>query len=171
MFLIIYLFLMVFPPRIGPFGDVVSILSLFLVTLAFFITPIEPFQVRRIRGIVVAIFSGLFGYSMLLFLVNTPHELFYMMRFGRVLLQFVGCYSLVRIYYAKYGMEFGKTIICHLFWAIAFHSIIMLGMYFNSSLRFLIASFVVPSTNQDTKCYNRYKNHKEKTLKFTCLYY
>lgn len=130
------------------FGDVVSLLSIYLVIRAAFTGPIEPIQARRIRTIAVVLFLCLITYSLFLFLSHSPRQIFYMVRFGRALLQFLGCYSLVRIYYAKYGANFGKTILFHLYLAIAVHSIIMFGMYFNSSFRFFITSFAVPETHQ-----------------------
>ena len=138
MLLAIYLFLLIYAPKIGAWGEIISLVSMFLVIRTALIGPIEPPIVRRLRASVMALLIALFAYSLFAILINYRLDPYYVLRFGRILVQFLGGYALLRLYYLRYYENMAEKILLHLYWAIAAHATIMVLMYFFPSIRYFI---------------------------------
>jgi hypothetical protein len=129
MILSIYLFFMIFAPRIGQWIDINAILSAFLIFRAFFTGAIEPALVRRSRMLISTILLCLLGYWFLVKFANRGQELYFLLRFLRILVQFLGVYALIRLYYRKYSDGMADKFLLHLYYVIGAHAVIMLIMY------------------------------------------
>jgi hypothetical protein len=148
MFLMIYLFLMLYTPRVGALGDFTVFVSVYLIAIAFLKGVVEPMQVRRVRTTVVVLFITLLTYSLLIFLNNRPYDLSFLRRFARALFQFLGCYALLRLYYYKYGENVAEKLLEHMYWAIAAHAVIMMMMFVSTAFREFIFTFVQASVEK-----------------------
>ena len=142
MLLATYLFLMIYAPKIGVWGEMISVFSIVLIIRAFLIGAIEPYPVRRLRIHITALLATLFFYSFLVILMNPGFNTYYLLRFGRISLQFLGGYALLRLYYRKYYDGMADKLLVHLYWAIAAHATIMLLMYFLSPVRSFILNIL-----------------------------
>lgn len=142
MVLATYLFLLLYIPRIGFFGDFTVIIAVFLMGVAALKGAVEPLQVRRARGTILLLFIAILLYSSVLFAINHPRELIFLLRYGRSMFQFLGCYALIRLYYCKYKEDAPGKAMEHLYWAIAAHAVIMFGMYVSETFRELIFKLV-----------------------------
>ncbi len=142
MVLAIYLFLMIYAPKIGVWGEMISFVSILLIIRASTVGAIEPFAVRRLRSWLMMFFAVLFLYSLLIVVINPGFNTYYLLRFGRTSLQFLGSYALIRLYYRKYYDGMADKLLLHLYWAIAAHATIMLLMYFVPPLRFFILNIL-----------------------------
>ncbi len=129
------LFCMIYAPRIGTFGDVMTIWSVGLIFYAWMVGPIEPAGLRKLRGIVLIWLSCMFVYSIAIFLLNSPRELYVPLRVGRIAVQFFGCYALMRLYYRKYSDQMGDKLLLHIFWCVAANAFLMLLMYLIAPFR------------------------------------
>lgn len=146
MLLATYLFLMIYAPKIRIWGEMISLVSILLVLRAFFVGAIEPFAVRRLRIHIMALFAGLFFYSLLVIAMNPGFQRYYLLRFGRIGVQFLGGYALLRLYYRKYYDRMGDKILAHLYWVIAAHATIMVLMYFVPQVRSFMLSAIRVTT-------------------------
>jgi hypothetical protein len=65
------------------------------------------------------------------------------LRFGRIIVNFLGVAALVSIYYRWFGPTAGQVIMRHLFHCLVIHAMIMLGMFVSPLFRDLIVNQVV----------------------------
>jgi len=138
MLLPIYLFLMIYAPKIAGLYDVVGVVSAVIIVHAFFKTAVEPVDVKRLRLKSFALFGFLLLYSAFLTIANQNPGHWQVIRFIRIIVHFMGGYALMRLYYVKYYDRMGEKVLVHLFWAIATHAVIMLLMFISPAINSFI---------------------------------
>jgi hypothetical protein len=94
----------------------------------------------RIEGssVPLGIFCWLLFHSLLVSLLSKNQELFYPLKFARVIVNYLGVLTLSLLYRKKYGPDFIYKILEHVFWAVAFHAAIMVLQYTSSSFAALV---------------------------------
>lgn len=146
--LFLCLFTLLFPPRFGDFGDVASIVSLAILACGILSLGPMPRLVKRVTVVGCSAFTFLGLYALVLAWLNRPFDPYYGLRFGRILVHFLGCVYLMRFYLRRYGQELGRRLLTHMFWAIGIHAVVMLSMYVIPSVRLFIGQLTVEPTHQ-----------------------
>ncbi|MBN2295733.1 MAG: hypothetical protein JXM70_25095 [Pirellulales bacterium] len=144
-------FWILFPPKIGYWGDTGSLLSIALMIVGAHVKATEPAVARKGRTVGICLIGGMFLYSAAIYVMKGPSsgaDLYYTFRFLRAILHFLGCYALARLYYRKYGSELTKVLLVNLYWAIAIHAAIMCLMFFVTPIREAIGNIIVSETHQ-----------------------
>tara|TARA_B100000963_G_scaffold361835_1_gene400137 strand:+ start:1953 stop:3227 length:1275 start_codon:yes stop_codon:yes gene_type:complete len=148
MFYLLLTFLIIFNPvldiGLGPFSDLIVLLSLFLILvwLIFYKSnKIDSFIIDlSILLLIIFVFSSIA-------LVTTDIQYFVEglrgpLRPIRALITMLGCYLLCRFYLEKYGENKIKDIVPkHIYYAISFHALIMTLQFFIPEFRDAIYSF------------------------------
>ena len=129
MILSICLFFMIFAPRIGQWIDINGILCLLLVLRATLTGAIEPASLRRSRQLIFGILLCLLAYWFLIKTIYNGQDLYFLFRFLRIMVQFLGVYALIRLYYRKYYDGMADKFLLHLYYVIGAHAVVMLIMY------------------------------------------
>jgi len=135
MLLQIYLFFLIYAPKIAEVYDLLSLISIIITAHCLLIGAVAPMEVKNLRSNVVLLFSVLLIYSLLLVYLEHSPDFYQVLRFIRVIINFLGAYSLVKLYYLKYRDKMGDKILEHLFWAIFVHAVIMLAMFISEPIR------------------------------------
>jgi hypothetical protein len=125
------MFLLIYSPKIAGRIDSMSMFA-FLVFL-FVIINNKSLQFPRIltqhtMGYLV------FGIVMLFYVVihksiNGLQDTYQVLRFGRVIINVLGIYSLIVLYYTNYKNNFNHILLYHLWLCIIFHAVIMILMF------------------------------------------
>ncbi len=148
------MFLLIFGPKINGWIDVVSLTSLAVV--AFHVLALNlshvPSAVRWRTGTLFGLFTLLLAYASTHGLWAGHDSYFQTLRFGRVVINGLGCAALVSLYYRVLGKEAGATILRHLFHCLVLHAILMLGMFVSPTFRDLIVNQVVQA-DPDSRTY------------------
>jgi len=93
----------------------------------------------------IAIMVILCIYSFVLTFFYTIHEYFYVLKFARTIVNFLGVYTLVYLYFLRYGLSAKEVIIRHLFWVTVVHAVIMVLQFTVPSFRDLILTLTAYS--------------------------
>ncbi len=133
--LFVLLFTLVFGPRLfGSFLlDTISIASVLVVAVSL----VSPrWGATWVSGSLAPIgfVAFLLLYSTMVALFSVHQELFYPLKFGRALINYVGVYALCVWYFAHYGEDGANRILEHFFWAVAAHAGIMVAQYISSDI-------------------------------------
>lgn len=126
LFVIVYGFKILFVFDLIPLLSLLLILALILLPLKM---PIRPFLVP------VVLLCALLIYSIFISIVNLEVDLHMIARLIRVIINLIGCMVLGSLYLKYYGESAIKMLLCHLFWVIALHSLLMLAMFLIPVLR------------------------------------
>ncbi|MCB9554672.1 MAG: hypothetical protein H6707_01130 [Deltaproteobacteria bacterium] len=135
-------FLSVFGPKIGgwwsAYGDIISYVCLALAIYGLAVRPIYPLIVRTSRAPAL-ILGILVTYAVLVVLVTSMTTIevdyFYVLKYGRTLLNYLGMLALCGLYRRYYGDDFANAILRHLFAAAAIHGTVMITEYVNAPFR------------------------------------
>jgi hypothetical protein len=152
--LLIPMFLMIFGPKASGWIDVVSITS-FTVIGAHFLwlnTAHIPNGTKHRIAALVAAFFALFLFSLSHYLAQFDPNAYQVLRFGRVLINFLGALALVSIYYRWFGASASQVIVRHLFHCLVIHGLIMLGMFYSPPFRDVIVNQIVQA-DPDSRTY------------------
>lgn len=152
--LLLAMFLLIFGPKINGWIDVVSLTSLVVVAFHFLSLNLShmPHAVRWRMGILFFLFSVLLAYASTHGLWSGHDSYFQTLRFGRVVINGLGCAALVSFYYRAFGHEASSTIMGHLFHCLVLHAFLMLGMFISPAFRDLIVNQVVQA-DPDSRTY------------------
>lgn len=123
------LFLFLFGPKVGPI-DVLSTACLVAIVIYWLYHPYLPALTRRF-WLPLVLLILLLIYSTAIVLFSQTTELFYPLRFARVIFNYLGVYAISYLYWRKYQCKFLQVITSHLFWAVAIHAAIM-GLQYSS---------------------------------------
>src|SRR5690606_8099486 len=69
------------------------------------------------------------GYAVILFAVYGLKDTFQILRFGRIIINILGIFGLVRIYYSYYREDLGRVLLFHLWLCIISHAFIIMLMF------------------------------------------
>jgi hypothetical protein len=152
--LLIPMFLLIFGPKTSGWIDVVSITSILLVGAHFFCinTSHLPQGAKRRALILAAAFLWLLGYATVHYLLQVNHNAHQVLRFGRVLVNFLGVLALVSFYVRLLGPMAGQVLMRHLFHCLVIHALIMAGMFVSPVFRELIVNRIVQA-DPDSRTY------------------
>lgn len=152
--LVIPMFLLIFGPKSSGWLDVVSMTSLVTMGVHFF-----GFNVRHVpRGVMtriaalMATFVVLLAYVVVHYLRLWDADSYQILRFGRVLVNFLGAASLVSIYYRWFGEAAGGIVVRHLFHCLVMHAVVMAIMFHSATFRDLIVNQIVQA-DPDSRTY------------------
>ncbi|MCC2600005.1 hypothetical protein [Sphingobacterium sp. FBM7-1] len=144
-FLPILMFLLIFSPKIGGTIDSMSMFCLLTFVLSFTIDNKLVFSREAIRPTLLYIFFGLFmvGYVTILKAVYGLADNYQIMRFGRVVVNVVGIFSLVRLYIHYYGSNYGRELLYSLWLSVVAHAALIAVMFFVPAVnQFVITQLV-----------------------------
>lgn len=135
----ICMFLLIFSPKIGGTIDSLSLFCVVVFTLSFLIDNRLSFSQKVIKPTILFL---LFGFSMIVYAsilksMNGIADNYQVLRFGRVVINILGVFGLVRLYLFFYkNQEYSEKMIFHLWLCIIAHGFLMVVM------------FAVPAVNQ-----------------------
>jgi hypothetical protein len=143
--LLIPMFLLIFGPKTSGWIDVVSISSVVIIAAHFLWlnTTHIPSSVKFRIAVMQAAFGALFAFAVAHYLAQFDPNAYQVLRFGRVIINFLGVLALVSIYYRWLGTAASQVILRHLFHCLVMHGLIMAGMFFSPTFRDLIVNQIV----------------------------
>ncbi len=148
------MFLLIYGPKTSGWLDVVSITSVVLVAVHFSIlnTTHIPVAARNRMLTLLAAFGLLLGYATGHHLCQLDPNSYQVLRFGRVIVNFLGVAALVSLYYRWLGDAASSLILRHLLHCLVIHAAIMLCMFQSDGFRDLIVNHVVQA-DPDSRTY------------------
>jgi len=146
MILFILSFFIIFGPLLdigmGLFSDVIIFLSLLL---SLYVLGYKKRKIDKEIKKYIYISLAIILYSILTFIIfNLAHpeeSIRVLLRPIRIIITFLGIYSLVLLYIDKYGVQYINKILAHVYYSIAIHALIMVYQFIDPSFRNFIYSF------------------------------
>jgi hypothetical protein len=152
--LIVPMFLLIFGPKTSGWFDVVSVTACLLILFHFLFlnTSHIPRGTWHRSLLTLACLSLLFLWAGGHCLARVDANTYQVLRFGRVIVNFLGAAALVSIYYRHFGQSAHSNIIRDVFDCLVVHAVIMLWMFYSTPFRDLIVNQVVQA-DPDSRTY------------------
>lgn len=134
----VLMFLLIFSPKIGGSLDSLSIVCMLTFFVSFLTDRNINFRKNILSSTLLYLGFGLvmLAYSILLKSLYGLNDNYQILRFGRVIVNVLGIFGLVRLYLFYYQDEYGKKLVFHLWSCVICHAILMVLM------------FLVPAVNE-----------------------
>jgi hypothetical protein len=143
--LLIPMFLLIFGPKSSGRVDVVSITSLLLIVAHFLClnTRHIPTGTKHRVTALLGVFLALLVFAIVHFHVHVNPSGYQVLRFGRVIVNFLGVAALVSFYYRWLEGSASRVILRHLFHCLVIHAFIMAGMFQSPTFRDVVVNQIV----------------------------
>lgn len=141
----ILMFLMIFGPKFDGWLDILSLTSLF--SFVYFAVALSqariPLAARRGTFLFFSAICFLFTYAFCHWLVGTEADTYQTLRFGRVMINFAGAFSLVCIYHHYFQRDAKNLLMLDLFHCLVAHAVVMLLMFLSPGFRDFVVHHMV----------------------------
>jgi hypothetical protein len=129
--------------------------SIALVLIHFFLLNFQhiPRRVITLVALTLVVFGCLLGIAVVHYLRQWDADTYQVLRFGRVIANFVGTTALVSIYYRWFGEQAAGVVLRHLFHCLVLHALVMVVMFYSPAFRDVIVNKIVQA-DPDSRTYH-----------------
>lgn len=135
----ILMFLLIYAPKVGGRIDSLSMFCFLVFLWSFFRSNYKPKVPKYLAdptSLYLIFGAVMLSYGIFLFALYGLRDTFQIMRFGRIIINILGIFGLVTIYYSYYKENLGRVLLYHLWLCIIAHAVLMVLM------------FLIPSVNE-----------------------